>query len=381
MSLSPSPALGYALLWAGFTGYLVVVRWSGRLGRRAVWTAIVVLLATFACLPPSLSHDVYSYVDYSRLGALHGIDPYLRGPAAAPTDPAFSHVDWPHTPSAYGPVFTLVTYPLAALPVGVAVYVLKAVSAAAVLAVAVLVSRLAARRGVESLAAAAFVALNPLVLVHVVGGAHNDALAVLVMMLGVAAVPAARPAAAGAAFAVAVAVKASAGFAAPFALLGVARQPFDSAVAPARTNRRAAGAMLLGGLLAATALAVGAYLAFGWNWLHAFGLASADQAHTSHLSVPTTIARIAGIGKGTASSAALALLAGLVAWLLVWTWRGGDWLRAAAWAGTGLLLATSWLLPWYLIWPLPLVALSRDRNLKLLVLALTAFQLAARIPL
>lgn len=381
MPLSYSPALSYTLLWVDFAGYLAVVRWSGRLGRRVVWAAIVLLLVTFACLPPILSHDVYSYVDYARLGALHGTDPYLRGPAAAPTDPAFDHVAWPHTPSAYGPVFTLVTYPLAALPVGVAVSVLKAVSAAAVLAVAVLVSRLAARRGVEPLAAAAFVALNPLVLVHVVGGAHNDALAVLVMMLGVAAVLAARPAAAGAAFAVAVDVKASAGFATPFALLGVARQPSDSAAASARTGQRAASAMLLGALLATTAFSIGAYLIFGWNWLHAFGLASADQAHTSHLSVPTTVARIAGIGKGTASSAALTLPAVLVALLLVWTWRGADWLRAGAWAGTGLLLATSWLLPWYLIWPLPLVALSRDRNLKLLVLALTAFQLAARIPL
>ena len=47
----------------------------------------------------------------------------------------------------------------------------------------------------------------------------------------------------------------------------------------------------------------------------------------------------------------------------------------------GLLLATSWLLPWYLIWLLPLAAISRDRPLILLTLALTAYQLGARIPL
>ena len=71
----------------------------------------------------------------------------------------------------------------------------------------------------------------------------------------------------------------------------------------------------------------------------------------------------------------------LFAYLLAWTWRGDDWLRAAAWATLGLLLATSWLLPWYLIWPLPLVALSRDRKLIALTLILTAYQLGARIPL
>jgi cytochrome c biogenesis protein CcdA len=67
--------------------------------------------------------------------------------------------------------------------------------------------------------------------------------------------------------------------------------------------------------------------------------------------------------------------------LLAWTWHGGDWVRAAAWAGFGLLLATAWLLPWYLVWALPLAAVSRDRALQLLVLALTAYQLGARIPL
>ena len=60
---------------------------------------------------------------------------------------------------------------------------------------------------------------------------------------------------------------------------------------------------------------------------------------------------------------------GALSLLLAWTWRGGDWLRAAAWAGTGLLLATAWLLPLVPDLGLPLAALSRDRPLQLLVLA------------
>jgi hypothetical protein len=126
---------------------------------------------------------------------------------------------------------------------------------------------------------------------------------------------------------------------------------------------------------------LGAYLAFGWNWLDAIGLAGENESRTSHLSIPTTVARLTGLGPDVARAAALALYAAAVGCLLAWTWRGGDWLRAAAWATFGLLLATSWLLPWYLIWPLPLAALSRDRLLQLLILALTAYQLGARIPI
>src|SRR3954447_20894960 len=118
-------------MWAGFAAYLGVLAWAPRFGRRFVWAAIVVLLVAFACLPPLLSHDVYSYVDYARLAVRHGLDPYVHAPQSAPGDPAFSYVTWTETTSAYGPLFTLATYPLAWLPVDAAVYILKAASAAA----------------------------------------------------------------------------------------------------------------------------------------------------------------------------------------------------------------------------------------------------------
>ncbi len=139
--------------------------------------------------------------------------------------------------------------------------------------------------------------------------------------------------------------------------------------------------LLAGAGAAALAVALAAYLGFGWNWLHAFGLAGENQGRTSHMSIPVTFARLTGLDPGAVRAAALLLYAAALAYLLAWTARGGDWVRAAAWAGFGLLLATSWLLPWYLVWALPLVAVSRDRTLQLLALALTAYQLGARIPL
>ncbi len=337
------------------------------------------LLLAFACLPPLLSHDVYSYVDYARLGALHSLDPYAHPPAAVPADPAFAEVEWTDTTSAYGPLFTLATYPLAKLPVDAAVYALKAASAAAVLAIAVLVARLAPARGVDPLRAAAFVALNPLVLVHVVGGAHNDALAVLLMTLGVAGLLSARETSAGAAFAASVAIKASAFVTLPFALL--ASLPPTGLKAKIWIALRPVGGFLVGAGVVIAAIGAGAYLAFGWNWLDAFALAGENQGRASYMSIPITTARLTGLDPDAVRIAALALYAALVAYLLVWTYRGNDWLRAAAWATTGLLLATAWLLPWYLLWPLPLAALSRDKPLKLLLLGLTAYQLGARIPL
>ncbi|HEX5712234.1 MAG TPA: polyprenol phosphomannose-dependent alpha 1,6 mannosyltransferase MptB [Solirubrobacterales bacterium] len=357
-------------MWAGFLAYLGVLAWAPALGRRVIWGLIVVLVGGFALAPVLLSHDVYSYVDYARLGVVHGLDPYVHPPLAAPDDPVFDQVDWTEATSAYGPLFTLATYPLAWLPVAAAVAVLKAVAALSVLGLAAVVSRLAAWRGADPLRAAAFVALNPLVLVHVVGGAHNDGLAMLLGLLAVAALLSARPASTGAALVAAGAVKASALFLAPFALIASARERLSGL-----------GRVLFGALAAAAAIALAAHLAFGWDWLGAFGLAGENQGRTSHMSIPITVARLTGLDPDAVRLVALVLFLTLLLELLLWTWRGLDWVRAAGWTAAGLLLASAWLLPWYLVWLLPLAAISRDRPLRLLALALTAYQLGARIPL
>jgi alpha-1,6-mannosyltransferase len=353
-----------------------------RLGGRAVGGLILVAVLAFACAPVLLSHDVFSYVDYARLGVRHGLDPYVNAPDAAPADPAFAHVTWTETPSAYGPLFTLATYPLAWLPIWAAVAILKAVAAISVLGLAWVVARLAAWRGVDPARAAAFVALNPLVLVHVVGGAHNDGLAMLFATLGVAALVVRRESSAGASIVASAAIKSSSLFVAPFALLATLRDSPSMGRKPAYISGfRPINRLVAGAAGAVVVIGVAGYLGFGWEWLHAFGLAGENQGRTSHLSIPVTFARLSGLDQGAVRVAALALFGVALAWLLVWTWRGADWIRAAAWAGTGLLLATSWLLPWYLLWPLPLAAVARDRLLVVLLLALTAYQLGARIPL
>jgi alpha-1,6-mannosyltransferase len=341
----------------------------------------VVCVAGFALAPVLLSHDVYSYVDYARLGVRHGLDPYVHPPLAAPQDPAYAEVTWTEATSAYGPLFTLATYPLAWLPVGVAVAVLKAVAALSVLGIGAIVSRLATPRGIDPLRAAALVALNPLVLVHVVGGAHNDGLTMLLAMLSVAAILSARELSAGASLTAAITTKAAAAFLVPFALLAT-RTPLPTGRKTTYVSGfRPVGRLLTGALAAGLTIAVAAWLAFGWDWLGGFGLAGENQSRTSYMSIPITAARLTGLDPDAVRLAAAILFAAAIASLLIWTWRGGDWVRAAAWAALALLLATSWLLPWYLIWVLPLAAISRDRPLQLLTLALTAYQLGARIPL
>ena len=67
--------------------------------------------------PILLSTDVFSYIAYARMGVVHGINPYLHGPIAIVGDPVYHYVgqDWKHVATAYGPLYTLLSYPLAPL--------------------------------------------------------------------------------------------------------------------------------------------------------------------------------------------------------------------------------------------------------------------------
>ncbi|HWM64705.1 MAG TPA: polyprenol phosphomannose-dependent alpha 1,6 mannosyltransferase MptB [Solirubrobacterales bacterium] len=355
----------YALLWVAFAAHLCVFFAAPALDRRLLRGASVLLIAAFALSAPLLSQDVFSYLDYARLGVVGDLNPYTHAPAALPGDPAFPHVGWADSPSAYGPLFTLATYPLALLSVPAALWTLKAIAAASVLALALLVARLAPGRGIDPRRGFVMVALNPLVLVHVVGGAHNDATTVLVAVAGCAAVLAAREASGGFAIVAAIGLKLSSAFVAPFALLGAAR--------PKR--------LVLGAAIALAATGAAGLLAFGPHFLDSATVAGENQGRVSNYSLPNLLSEALNVDVDAIRAlTAIAYLA-FGAWLLRWVHRGADWIRAAGWAALGLLLATAWLLPWYVIWALPFAAISRDERLVAAVLALTALQLAARIPL
>jgi len=78
---------------------------------------------------------------------------------------------------------------------------------------------------------------------------------------------------------------------------------------------------------------------------------------------------------------AAAALVGSLATLLVQVRRGRlDWVTAAGWGMLALLLTTTWLMHWYLVWLLPLAALGRSRSLKLAALLLPAVMVVTGLP-
>src|SRR4051812_17249764 len=356
----PLPAVGgplysslYAALFVSMCGcYALVLGLARHVEARTAATAIVVLHILFLLAPPLLSADLFGYIDYARIGAVHGLDPYAHGPASAPHDEVFAFMRWRgDLPSPYGPLFTLGSYAIAPLSVAASFWVLKAVAALASLAIVWLVWDAARRLRIAAMPAAMLVGLNPLVLVWAVGGAHNDLLVVAAVTGGVWLAIAGRDRLGGAALAAAAGLKVSAGVMLPFLVAG------------ARGRRREP---VLGALGAGAAALVVTLAVFGTG---AGGMlrAQVDQQNlVATASVPNQLGRLLGLG-GTTNGIrvlALALFVAALAALLVNTWRGRlGWIAAGGFATLALLATSAWLMAWYATWVLPLAALGRDRRL------------------
>src|SRR5262249_30708238 len=147
----------------------------------------------------------------------------------------------------------------------------------------------------------------------------------------VAALLTRREASAGLALIAAAAIKPAALFLAPFAVITTAsparkrtssRYASKTAFSAGGARRsafsrwRPAVTLGVGALAAALVLGLASYLAFGWDWTHAFGLAGENQDRTSHLSLPITLARLLGVDAGPVRAAALLVYAGTLAALL-----------------------------------------------------------------
>ena len=355
----------FVLLLLGMcAAYGVAVACARGLHPRAIIGAIVVAQVVFLLAPPLLSTDVFSYVDYGRLGAVHGLDPYAHGASSAHADPAFAFTGhlWRHTRSVYGPPFTVLTYPLALLGVPAAMWGLKAIMALASLGICALVWRCARDRGLDPVRATMLFGLNPIVLVYAVGGGHNDLLMLALAMVAVALVLRGRERGGGGSLVASAAIKASAIALLPFMVLGSAR--------PRR--------VLLGAAIGAVVFAAIAVAGFGSHALTFVADIGKQQGLVSGNSVPSEVAQLFGAARVTPGMrlAGQVLLVAAVAYLLWRTWKGDDWLTAAGWALLVVSVTTTWLLAWYTLWALPFAAISRQWRLLAATLLLQALFLA-----
>ena len=348
--------LGLILLGIGWLG--LILR-AGRIPdpRRAL--IVVGLVIAFWAIPvslgpPLLSNDVYSYVAQGEM-ASRGIDPGANGPASLGRNDWTSGADpvWRAAAAPYGPVavFTSRTVVEAAgHDPALALWFYRVVVLMGIVMAAVGVSLIALRSGIQPSVAVAIGIGNPIVILHLIGGAHNDALMFGFLALGLAAAQRGRRVAAVALLIAATAIKIPAALSLVY--LGWC---WDGAVATIRRRILTTAAVVVSAILA---IAVGCLLmGMGPGWLTA--LTSTGKVNDTYS--PTTklgfsISEILGaIGIDvdgatlTAGVRALGLLAIVVLALIVMLRSP----RIGVVRATGIMLVAYVLLgpviwPWYL---------------------------------
>jgi hypothetical protein len=381
--LRTSSLLSVFVVYAGLTMLLAAWWRVGGLVRRpggpslreltitGVWWA-----APFAFATPIFSRDVYSYLAQGAMTRA-GIDAYAVGPAALGGNLAANVPEiWQHTPAPYGPVFLSLAGGVTELTTNgtwLGVLGMRALAVAGVAMLVWSVPRLARSCGVAPTAALWLGVINPLVLLHLVTDAHNDAFMLGLMSIGLVCALERRPAIGAIAVTLAALVKAPAGLAIAFLVSIWAGQLTGRA-------RWARASVATAAVAAATTVAATALAGTGYGWIAA--LDTPTRAHT-WLSITTdlgyftgTAAQWLGVAGVAETTDALRLVGLAVATILcVLLWRHSAQIGPVV--ALGLSLAAVVMLgpvvhPWYLLWGIvPLAATARSRAIRRAVTVLS----------
>lgn len=327
----------------------------------ALWWTLFAWCAPLILTPPLFSRDAYAYFTQGKL-LIQGLNPYDVGVAAESgwfndgADPL-----WAESPTPYGPLFLLIERGVAEFvgphPVWAAIaFRLWAVLAVAILAYAV--PLLARRHGIGEAKALWLAVLNPLVLMHFVAGAHNDALMAAAVVVGLLLAVDYKPVLGTIVLAVGIAVKPIALVALPFIGLIWAGRNGDW---PARIK-----AWLLSSVIASiVVVGLGVISGTGLGWIAAL---STPGSIRTWLSPPTALGMISGgllrsIGLGDHVDVTVAVFRGLATIVavvilahLVLKPGGRSGVRGAGLALLTVVALGPVVQPWYLLWSLPVLA-------------------------
>lgn len=373
MPVSPRTDLLVALTLF-YAGMIVLVRSWLRLRRQVLAqglaAGIVVVIAVIWALPfmvgpPLGSRDVYAYGAQGRLAA-EGIDVFAEGPSALGDNPVLDAVDpiYLDAPVVYGPVFVALSSALAertgdGLVASVLAYRLIAVLGLTVAAVAVW--DLARSMGRNIADAMVLTVANPLVLLHLVSGAHNEALMLAFLMTGLALGTRPRFRHLGivlCAFAATIKVP---------AVLGAAFLAWPWIVAAVDWRNRVGRLALAAAEIMAVITLATRSTPWGWGWVDALIDASPVNAY---LSVTRLIGGAVHLLTGfeAASVLTVARVAGVVVSALIVLAlllnRRQSGLVGLAWALLLIAVLHPTTQPWYLTWGLLLMAAATagERN-------------------
>ncbi|GAB3015459.1 polyprenol phosphomannose-dependent alpha 1,6 mannosyltransferase MptB [Mycobacterium bourgelatii] len=401
LTMTTTGAVMMALAWLMLGRFALGKR---RMSRGELDRTLMLWVLPLLIAPPMYSKDVYSYLAQSQI-CRDGLDPYRVGPASGL---GLGHVFtlsvpslWRETPAPYGPLFLWIGRGISALTgenIVAAVLCHRLVVLIGVVLIVWATPRLARRCGVAEVSALWLGAANPLLIMHLVAGIHNEALMLGLMLTGaefaLRGLDAARlkPTSwrpgpdwepLGMLLGGSILIVLSSQVKLP-SLLALG---FVTTALAYRNGGTVKALLLTGSAMAGLSVAVMALVGWasglGFGWVFTLGTANVVR---SWMSPPTLLALGTGqvgilLGLGDHTTAILALTRGIgvliimvvVSWLLLAVFRG----RLHPIGGLGVALGLTVLLfpvvqPWYLLWAIiPLAAWATRTGFRVAAIMVT----------
>jgi len=337
----------------------------------AVWIVPLLVVA------PLFSRDVFSYAAQGEMMS-HHINPYDYGPGTIGSGGYVAGVGnlWLNTPAPYGPFFLMLAGWAASLSghhALITVELLRLMSVAGVALMAYCIPKLARAYGKDPGRAFTLALLNPLTLLALIGGAHNDAIMVGLLVAGVTAAKCRHPVVGIVLCTLAAAIKVP-------AAIGIVYVAWDWA-GPGVDWRRRIAPLVKGGAISLLVMAALSFVSgLGWGWIAnlgtpdavrswmapatAVGLVISGALHVVHIGVGLggvlTITRLLGLMAATAIAA-----------YCLWKKEVLGLLTALGVTALAFVLLGPVVQPWYLTWGIILMAPVVTGRLRVLVLGLS----------
>lgn len=345
---------------------------------KTLWWMLLIWATPMIVAPPLFSRDVFSYAAQGEMTA-HQLSPYILGPFSLGSTPYLTPVDplWWNTPAPYGPFFLWMDGTIDRITGHHELATVVGLRLLEVFAVAMIgygVTLLARGMGRDPGEAFVLSALNPLVLLTLIGGAHNDAIMAAFLVVGCALAVRRHPVWGLLFISCATAIKAP-------AALGLAFVAWNW-LGPDVAIRKRIKPIAIASVVAAATLCFWTLMAgFGFGWVNNLlsnGTVRSWAAPATGIGMAlTNTIHAVGIHSITLTSVlSITRFCGLMTavaftiWLL-WNSEHRGWVRSL---GLALILFVELgpvVQPWYLAWGLILLAASYEGREHFWLLALS----------
>lgn len=314
---------------------------------------------------PIFSRDVFAYLNQGRL-VLAGEDPYTTG--VSTLDNWFhlgTDVVWAQDETPYGPLFLWIEAAVMAVAGNnpdLAIFLFRAACVVGVVMIMYWVPKLAALHGVDSARAQWITVANPLLIISFISSAHNDALMIGFALAGIY-----------------FAAQRRGVMATVFVVLSIGMKPITMVLLPFIGLLWAGGGsswvrkfqywFYTAGIAGALLLVVGMIQGYGFGWLAVMAGTGTGATFWSPIAITEAwLSTFLGIFNIPAywSLDTLRLIGRILSVLIVLylMFRGPEdqIIQRMTWAFTAIVVFSPVIQPWYLLWLLPLFAITGIRR-------------------